>query len=401
VSWLRILFFLALMLLAATAQAAESPSPQAASSVVVGCVFELTGPRAVDGQAALAGVKLAARKINQAGGVLGRPLRLEVRDAAANMLSLDRLVLDLVQKSNATAFVGLLDATAAQAAGVAAQGLGRLFLCVGATLDGLPESVGPLFFTAAFDDTAEAEALASMAASDLGLDKAVLIVDPSMESWSAFGKKLSESLAARGVQVEARLEMVDDGGDLDALAAEIGSRQGPLLLGLASGGPDAVRAVAALRRAGIDWPAVCGAGMDTANGAPRLGAASGTVYYAAHADYQQPEELVQLFVQDYTEQEGHAPVGGPPALGFDAMALLARAMELAGSSQSEAAAKALSSVSGYRGVTGSFSYGPHQRAPSKPVRILVSRAGSLETAENAAPAPAGAALEKSPDAAAF
>jgi branched-chain amino acid transport system substrate-binding protein len=379
--------FLVLLLPASATQAAEGFAARTASPVVVGCLFELTGPRAIDGQAALAGVKLAARKINQAGGVLGRPLRLEIRDAGANMLSLDKLVMDLVQQTKVAAFVGLLDATSAQAAGASAQALGRLFLCVGATLDELPESVGSLFFIAAFDDTAQARALASMAASDLGLDKAVLLLDPSMESWSMFGERLSENLEARGVHVKARLKMANGGGNLDELAAEINRSQGPFLLGLASGGSDAVRAVRTLRRAGISWPVVCGAGMDTADGAARLGESSGTIYYAAHADYQQPEELVRLFVRDYAAAEGHAPVGGPPALGFDAMALLAHAMELAGRPESVAVAKALSSVSGYAGVTGSFSYGPDQRAPSKPVHILASRGGSRETVENAASEP--------------
>ncbi len=364
----------------------EKPLPAEGPAVAVGCLYELSGPGAASGRAALAGTRLAVERINQAGGLLGRRVRLVVRDAADSALALDQAVAEMSEQDNATAFVGLLDAATAQSAGAAAQAGGRLFLCAGASLDGLPADAGPLFFTAAFDNTAQAEALAALAAEDLGLNRAVLVVDPSRETYAQLGAELAQRLSSRGVKILTRLKLADGGVNAGALAEEIARYHGPELLVLASGGADAAQAVKAFRAAGLAGPIIAGAGLDAPDGAPALGDDAGTVYYAAHADYQNPNELVQLFVQEYAQATGAAPVSGLSALGFDAAALLAHAVNQAESLDSKAAARALSSVSGYEGVTGSFTYGPKRRAPLKPVRLLVRHEGSLETVGQTAPA---------------
>lgn len=373
---------LCLVLASPAAQALEETTlPPEGEPLVVGCLYRLSGPGAEAGKAALAGTRLAARRINKAGGVLGRPLRLEVRDAAEGAMALDEAVAELAGQANATAFVGLLDGADAQTAGAETQARGLPFVCTGAMADALPGDVGPLFFTASFDNSAQAEALVSLAVQDLELDKAVLIIDPSRESWAGLGGRLSEALAARGVQTLTRLKLADQGGNAPALAREVQRYRGPALLVLASGAADAVKAVKAFQEGGLDWPVLCGAGLDAPGGAPALGEFSGTVYYAAHADYERPNELVRLFVKEYAAAEGESPSSGLPALGFDALAVLVRAVQEAGSAKAEAVAGALHGMSGYKGVTGSFTYGPDRQAPAKPVHVLERQGGATETAE--------------------
>src|SRR4051795_2434794 len=66
------------------------PSPPAAertdaSSVHVGALVPLTRPGWVEaGQHLLAGLELAVREVNDAGGIVGRALELMVRDTAAD-----------------------------------------------------------------------------------------------------------------------------------------------------------------------------------------------------------------------------------------------------------------------------------------------------------------------------
>src|SRR5258708_18068566 len=66
------------------------PSPPGAertdgSSVQIGALVPLTRPGWVEaGQHLLAGLELAVREVNDAGGIVGRPLELVVRDTAAD-----------------------------------------------------------------------------------------------------------------------------------------------------------------------------------------------------------------------------------------------------------------------------------------------------------------------------
>jgi ABC-type branched-subunit amino acid transport system substrate-binding protein len=55
------------------------------SSVQIGALVPLTRPGWVDaGRHLLAGLELAVRDVNDAGGIVGRPLELVVRDTAAD-----------------------------------------------------------------------------------------------------------------------------------------------------------------------------------------------------------------------------------------------------------------------------------------------------------------------------
>lgn len=66
------------------------PSPPGAeridgSSIQIGALVPLTRPGWVEaGQHLLAGLELAVREVNDAGGIVGRPLELVVRDTAAD-----------------------------------------------------------------------------------------------------------------------------------------------------------------------------------------------------------------------------------------------------------------------------------------------------------------------------
>jgi branched-chain amino acid transport system substrate-binding protein len=56
-----------------TASASEEP-------IKIGCNYPMTGPSAADGEEFINGVTLAVEEINEKGGLLGRPLKIEVAD---------------------------------------------------------------------------------------------------------------------------------------------------------------------------------------------------------------------------------------------------------------------------------------------------------------------------------
>ncbi|MFF7443905.1 ABC transporter substrate-binding protein [Streptomyces sp. NPDC008122] len=118
------------------------PSPSAAgpldgSPVRLGALVPLTRPGWVEaGRHLLAGLDLAVREVNGAGGIGGRPLELLVRDTAADPERAAAAV-DELAGLGVAAVVGEYHSVVARAAAARADALGVPFLCSSAVLDAL------------------------------------------------------------------------------------------------------------------------------------------------------------------------------------------------------------------------------------------------------------------------
>ncbi|GGS15552.1 amino acid ABC transporter substrate-binding protein [Streptomyces aureoverticillatus] len=122
------------------------PSPSGAepthtdgSPVRLGALVPLTRPGWVEaGRHLLAGLDLAVREVNDAGGIDGRPLELVVRDTAADPERAAAAVAELADLGVA-AVAGEYHSVVARAAATRADALGVPFLCSSAVLDALTE----------------------------------------------------------------------------------------------------------------------------------------------------------------------------------------------------------------------------------------------------------------------
>jgi ABC-type branched-subunit amino acid transport system substrate-binding protein len=85
-----------------------------------------------------AGLELAVREVNDAGGIAGRPLELVVRDTAADPQRAAAAV-DELARLGVAALAGEYHSVAASAAAARADALGLPFLCSSAVLDALTE----------------------------------------------------------------------------------------------------------------------------------------------------------------------------------------------------------------------------------------------------------------------
>jgi ABC-type branched-subunit amino acid transport system substrate-binding protein len=109
------------------------------SSVGIGALVPLTRPGWVEaGRHLLAGLELAVREVNDAGGIAGRPLELVVRDTAADPRKAAAAVDELAQLGVA-ALAGEYHSVVARAAAARADALGLPFLCSSAVLDALTD----------------------------------------------------------------------------------------------------------------------------------------------------------------------------------------------------------------------------------------------------------------------
>ncbi|MFI1418142.1 ABC transporter substrate-binding protein [Streptomyces sp. NPDC020731] len=109
----------------------------AGASVRIGALVPLTRPAWVEaGRHLLAGLELAVREANDAGGIAGRPIELVVRDTAADPRKAEAAV-DELARLGVAALAGEYHSVVARAAAARADALGLPFLCSSAVLDAL------------------------------------------------------------------------------------------------------------------------------------------------------------------------------------------------------------------------------------------------------------------------
>jgi ABC-type branched-subunit amino acid transport system substrate-binding protein len=108
-------------------------------SVRIGALVPLTPPGWIHaGRHLLAGLELAVREINDAGGIAGRPLELLIRDTMADPVRA-ALAVDDLDRRGVAVLAGEYHSVVARAAAARADALGMPFLCSSAVLDALTE----------------------------------------------------------------------------------------------------------------------------------------------------------------------------------------------------------------------------------------------------------------------
>lgn len=198
-----------------------------ATTVRIGALVPLSRPGWVEaGRHLLAGLELAVRDTNDAGGIAGRPLELLVRDTAADPHRAAAAVDELARRGVA-ALAGEYHSVVARAVAARADALGLPFLCSSAVLDALTEE--PTHWAARL---CPAQSHGWRVYADFllaaGHRRVAVAAQPSVY-WTAGVRVLRECLAPRGGTVVA----LDVGDALDPAAvcdALVASRASVLLL---------------------------------------------------------------------------------------------------------------------------------------------------------------------------
>ncbi len=357
---MRVILILLLSLFAGPTLAAEP--------LVIGVVYNLTGGMASIDVPGLEGMKLAVERINAQGGVVGRPLRLEVRDGGSDLKQC-RAAAEALVRLKVVAMAGLNDSDFALAAGEVST-LARIpFVTAGATLPGLPRILGDYFFMACFGDDAQAKAMAKFAIRRQPEGPMLMLTDQDSAFAVALARSFSKSFQKRGGEISASLNFTQGSQPLrqaDASCLGAGSCKGVFVAGVPE---DAVPVVTALRNAGYSGPVYSGDGFDTPLLAGLAGMASPGIYVSTHVSFDNPRQQVQAFAKAWEAAYGSRPASGFAALGYDAVGLLADALNRAGSTDHAGLRRALAATRGYAGVTGEISYTTPLSPPLKPVVI--------------------------------
>jgi branched-chain amino acid transport system substrate-binding protein len=352
---------------------------ETAPPVRIGAIYDLSGARAMYDAPSLDGARLAVERINMQGGLMGRRVELLERDGQTlpdGQTSPDgvrRATASLVA-SGCSAIVGLSESSQVLAAAPIAARAGVPFITSGATSTRLTREVPRWLFLACFADNAQAAASAQYATDQLGAGTAAILYDRQTEYTRGLARYFERSFRAQGGVVVAMANYKHAGqaaARLKEAAAESGG--GPADVVFVAAEPDeAARLLLRLRAAGYRQPIMGGDSFAGPASVKAAEASGGKVYFTTHAGTgaSASSRAVRRFDTSYQAAFGRAPVNAFAPLGYDAVTLVAAAIERAESAKPARIREALLKTRRFAGVTGTLSYDGKSRMPRKKVTVV-------------------------------
>ena len=348
-SWRNIVVSVALSAVVLTLGALSSACG-AAESLKIGVVNEVTGPQAEAGQFTVNGLKLAQDEINKAGGVLGRPIELRIEDNGSTNPGTVLAFSKLTSEGGLAAIIGPIRSTQIQAASptIAKAGVPTM---IGGTDTSLTHVNNPWVFRARPNDSYSSRVIADFGVNTLKLKKWAIV-----HSTDAFGsggmKALIEALKALGVTPVLVQGYTNNSQDFTPIVLAIKKSGADILATYMTNSPDVGIFAKQMRQLGVSMPWV---GSPSIISVTALNLAGESLYgtYAIADFTTDADEQSRAFTKKYRDKYGINP-DTFASWAYDALHILAIAIQKANSTDAEAVRKGILGINGYKGVEGTY-----------------------------------------------
>ncbi|WP_062228488.1 ABC transporter substrate-binding protein [Aureimonas frigidaquae] len=337
----------------------------------IAALYNLTGGMSSIDAPALNGARLKAKEINDAGGIDGRQVEIVAYDTRTDQGATATAAQEAVS-ADVVAGIGYGDTTFVMAAAPTFQSAGIPFVTSGATHPKLPEWVGDHMFMTAFGDDDQSFAIADYAIDELKLDNVMVWTDNSMDFTKALSTFFKERYAERGKTILEDVSFMMGDTDFSGQIARLKALDPqPDAVFISAIPSEAGVTVRQIREAGLDLPILSGDGFDTPLVAEVPGPdLANKVYFSTHTYLADDRPEVAAFIAAYEKEFGTPPENAFAPLGYDAVGLIANAIETAGSAEPSAIRDALAKTEGFKAVTGEISYSRATMVPPKPISIV-------------------------------
>ena len=343
-----------------------SVTAMADGAVKVGGLSPLTGAVAVYGLAVQAGVDYAVEEINAAGGVLGQPIDFIWRDDQGDPAYAVSMYNQLVGEG-IDALVGAVTTAPTIAVFSEAAKTGMPAITASASAYEVTNA-GNNLFRACFLDPYQAGIAAQFIKDNLGCETVGIIYDNAND----YTLGLYEAFVAKAEEI-----------GLEVVATEVGvagqADYSAQISKLSDAEPDAIYAAEYAQELAVMLPQIFDAGLDETPlvGPDGFSGVDGQVgsdvhllancYYTSAFSLDSTDEVAKAFIDGFTAKTGAAPTLFN-ALGYDAMKIMAAAIEAAGSTDAAAIVAALDATD-IDGATGHMTFDDHND-PIKSVFVI-------------------------------
>jgi len=348
--------------------------------ILIGHFASMTGSEATWGVSTDAGIQLAIKEQNAAGGVQGRPLKVITYDNQGKQQESATAVTRLVTQDKVVAVLGEVASSRSIAGGQVAQRFGVPMITPSSTNPRVTE-IGDMIFRVCFIDPFQGYVCAKFAREDLKVTRAATLFNRAQAYSTGLNDYFKKHFAEVGGTIVTEQAYGDGDTDFSAQLSNIREAK-PEVIFIPGYYTEVVNIAVQARRLGITVPLLGGDGWD-AEDLKNAGSALDGCYFSNHYSHEEQRAVVQEFVKRYQAEFGKVP-DGMAATGYDAARILIDAMQRAPSLSGKDLAKALAAAKDFPGVTGIISMDEFRNA-RKPAVILRLKDGKPSYVTTIAP----------------
>ncbi len=335
-------------------------------TIKIGGLAPLTGSLAIYGVTTTNGANLAIDEINKNGGILGKKVEYITLDTKGDSTEAVMAYNKLIDRG-VSAIIGEITSKPSLAvAEIAAQDNMPMITPTGTQVD-ITEA-GPSIFRVCFTNPYQGKVLAVLAKERLNADTAVIMINNSSDYSDGIAKAFIEQADILGIKITAKEGYADGDKDFRAQLTKIAAEQPDVLL-VPEYYEQASLIATQAREVGVKAVFIGSDGWDGIT--KTLDSSSYNAiensYFTNHFSMQDTAPKIQNFLKSYKDTYNEDP-SAFSALGYDAVYMVKKAVENAGSTNKEAVVDALKNIE-YDGITGYLTFDEHNN-PVKAVTIL-------------------------------
>jgi len=338
-------------------------------TIKIGSMFELTGAAAAYGTSMNNALSMAVAEINEAGGINGQQVEIVEYDTKTDETEATSITTRLGTRDNVTAIIGPATTGSMQAAIPSANAAEVPIMSPTATDDGVltaaDGSVHPYAWRTSFTNSFQGSALAQFANNELDATTAVILSDNSSDYAIGLTQTFEEVFNG---DIVASENFSEGETDFNAVLTNIRDLDFDVLY-VPGYYEEAGPIIKQAREMGIDQPILGPDGMGNEVLRDLAGAENmNDVYYTSHFVVTSEDPAVQEFVTNYKEEFG-VDADMFTGLAYDSVYVIKEAIENAGSADPAAVNEALTNITDFPGITGTFSF-DEMHDPVKTVNII-------------------------------
>lgn len=319
------------------------------------------------------GVQLALEEVNARGGAAGRRLRVVKVDDQSSVTEGMAVAQTLAEDNELLAVIGHRNSFVALPAAEVYDRAGLIYIAPSATSPALTQRGYERTFRTIPSDTSIGRQMAAYVATAGHQRVAIAYTD------DAYGRGLADAFEdaaeARGVRIVDRVAHFGDVTDVRRTLAKWAAFEYDSIF-VAATSPQLAEIVSLVRRAGSTVPIFGGDAFDSVQFLQVAGSYSEGVVFASVFDADHTDVEIRRFVEAFTARFGFGPDTWA-AQGYDALHVLADAVEQAGTVSPEAVAAALRATTRWRGVTGWHTFDESGEVIDKPIVYKTVRDGEF------------------------
>lgn len=324
-------------------------SAQAVETVKIASIFSYSGTTARMNAASVQGVRNGVKEINERSGIPGMKFELVELDDRNTPIG-SKVAADRAVKENVVAIIGPAWSSHAIAVATVAQQNRIPMITTTATSDKVT-LIGDCIFRVCYTDSFQGLVMAQFARDDLNAETAVVCVNVQSDYSMGLAQSFGQDFERMGGRVLGEVQYVYHQRDFEPLVMEIQKKDPDVVY--IPGHDESGTIIKHMMQAGVRAIPLGGDGWITEPFYTMGGNRLKQGYCSSHWAEDIPNEASKRYVMKYGSGRKLVP---SEVLGYDAVMLLADAIERAGSVSREEIRDSIARTKGFKGVTGIITF---------------------------------------------